>query len=307
MKSLVSSFNGALSFTLSVFSVIAILLAPSLATANNNEARSLVAPYVHVPASLPGIAGPYSTEYYVAATTGNTSTTVNVKCYNEYQDRIGPAGGSLIELNDGATAFDTDIVNPVNLQLTTDPDFTTRGWCWFERLTGDDFSVGVAMGLGNGQGAILTNNASRAVSMSSASGNVSNQDGSVPIWARTGGGFASKGGWESYLIAINPTTIDFTMTVDVYDTGGNVLGSNPFDGPSASPLLARDLDVYELGTAGGGSATRGNADVSIPYVNTRGFAAWVLGVNYVSLESFLYAVPMDKDDTMLLSTLGFAP
>lgn len=278
------------------------------AFANPNEGRSLVAPYVYVPASAPGIAGPYSTEYWVSATTG-FATMVNIKCYNEFATRIGAAGGVTVDLTDGfgLNNFDTDTYTPVTLGLTTDPSFTPRGWCWFQNVSGDDFAVSVAMGFGNGQGAIFTNNNSRLVSMDTALASVTDDDANIPYWARTGGGEAGGGGWESYLIALNPTTTSLTLTVNVYDSTGVLVGSNPLDGVSAGPLGARDLDVYLLGTAGGGATTFGNADMTSGTAINRGYAAWVLGINYASLESFMYAVPMDKDDILSIAGLGVAP
>jgi hypothetical protein len=274
--------------------------------ANPNEGRSLVAPYVYVPASIPGIAGPYSTEYWVAATTGS-ATMVNIKCYNEFATRIGAAGGVSVNLTDGSTNFDTDMYTPVTLGLTTDPGFTPRGWCWFQYVSGDDFAVSVAMGFGNGQGAIFTNNNSRLVSMDTALGSVSGDDSAVPFWVRTGGGESTGGGWETYLLALNPTTTSLTLTVNVYGTAGTLVGSDPLDGVSFNPLGARDIDIYLLGTAGTGTTTRGNADLTSGFSSTRGYAAWILGINYVSLESFMYAVPMDEDDDLRIASLGVAP
>jgi len=283
-------------FLLPVFSVSVF--------ANPNEGRSLVAPYVHVLASAPGIAGPYSTDFHVSATTG-IATNVNVKCFNEFSARIGLAAGTNIFLNSGT--HDMDIISPVTLGLTTDPAFTARGWCWFEFVSGNDFAVSVAMGFGNGQGNIFTNNNSRLISMDTALASVSEQDANVPYWTRTGGGESTGGGWETYLLALNPTTTSFTLTVNVYNLSGGLVGSDPLDGPSANPLSARDLDIYRLGTAGAGTTTQGNADMGIPFGATRGFAAWVLGINYVSLESFMYAVPMDKDDDININSLSVAP
>jgi hypothetical protein len=262
------------------------------ALANNNEARHLVVPYVHVSTG----SGPYTTQYYISSAT-SSSGNVNVKCFNEFSSRIGPAGGTDITIDFG---FDMDRYTLSDLLLPSDPSFTSVGWCYFRVTSGDDVAVGVVMGLGSGATTILSSNSSRLISADTAQSAVTAFDANIPFWTKTGGGEATGGGWETYLIAIDPSNAAVgSLFVDVYGEVGNLLGTQ-----SDTFYFGKDLETFKLGAAAG-ATTLGNADVHVsgaPY-----FVGWILGINYVSLESFMYAVPLDKDDTVLISALSAAP
>jgi hypothetical protein len=261
--------------------------------AGPDETTDLAAMYIHLPIGIPGVAtGPYSTVFYVSNTT-SASTTVVIKCYNSTFDRVGPAGGTIVSLG----AFDVDIFNPVSLGLTTSPFFDGVGWCYFARTVGDDFAVAFALGIQGTNPAgpplfhpIFTSNATVAIATGTGQASISDEDGNAPLWV--GGS-----NWATFLIAVNPTTTTFgTLVVNVYGTGGNFLGT------ASDTLSPRDLDVYTLSGFGG---TDGTADVgraASPFV--RGYMGWVLGLNLVSLESFLYNLPLDKDDVATAGPLG---
>ncbi len=272
--------------SLSVLGTILIYLCSSTALwaadvqpQNNAQGDDLVAPYGHFPSSGGGAPGPWSTVYTISNTT-STATAVNVKCYNEFTQRVGPAGGTSFTL----TAFNMNFYTPEALGLTTDPAFNGFGWCYFAVTSGDSISVGVGTGMRGiaGNPTIFGSNSSRAIAMDTAQRMVTIDDGSVPFWTK----LAS---WTSYLLSINPTTTSRSLTVNVYDD------NNVFQGALNTTLSPRDLDILVISSVG--AATFGTADVKI---NGRGFVGWVAGFNPVSVELFLYGVPLYEFETSAL-------
>ncbi|MBI5612158.1 MAG: hypothetical protein HY942_03680 [Gammaproteobacteria bacterium] len=247
---------------------------------NNAQGDDLVAPYGHFAFSGGGAPGPWSTVFTVSNTT-STATTVNVKCYNEFTQRVGPAAGTTFTL----TAFNMNFYTPEALGLTTDPLFSGFGWCYFAVTAGDSISVGVGTGIRGiaGNTTIFGSNNSRAIAMDTAQRMVTTDDGSVPFWTK-------QASWTSYLLSINPTTTARSLTVNIYDD------NNVFQGALVTTLSPRDLDMLVISSVG--AAAFGTADVKI---NGRGFVGWVAGFNSASLELFLYGVPLYEFETSALA------
>ncbi|MDH5202640.1 MAG: hypothetical protein OEW69_05220, partial [Nitrospirota bacterium] len=225
----------------------------------------------------PGTPGPFDTHYLVSNATSST-TTANMKCYNMVSQRIGPAGG----LNISIPAYDMDVVGPSAYAL--EPNFTDYGWCYFARTVGDDIAVTFIAGLSN-NGNLITSNSALALVADTAQSQVSQDDANLPYWTR-------EGSWTTYLLALNPTAVSRNFTMNVYNSAGALQST------TSVTLGARDLDVYTVGTPGG----FGNADITNAGTFGKGFVGWVAGVNYTTLQAFIYAVPLDKDDIYRLAS-----
>jgi hypothetical protein len=262
--------------------ILFTLIAVPMVWAGPNEARELVAPYGHFPAAVGSATGPFTTHYLVSSTTA-TGATVNMKCYNDGALRVGPAGGLNIIL--GAFDMDAFWLSTVS-GVTTDPNFTGYGWCYFAVTSGDDVAVTFIAGLSVGNNLITTNN-SLLLMADTAQSYVTTNDANIPYWTK-------EGSWNTYLLPINPTTTSRTITMNVYNPSGVLLGTWTGTGPFAG----RDLDFISIPDAVGATGY-GNADIS---VNGRGFVGWVAGVNYTSFQGYIYPVPLDKDDVSILSS-----
>jgi len=248
--------------------------------AGPDEARDLVAPYGHFPAASGLATGPFTTHYLVSSTTPS-GATVNMKCYNDHGVLLAPTAGTTISLG----AYDMD---PIWLSgvsgLTTDPNFTGFGWCYFAVTGGDDVAVTVIAGISVNNNLITTND-STLLMADTAQSYVTFEDANIPYWTK-------EGSWNTYLVAINPTTTSRNITMRVYNASGVLLGT----WTGISGLGARDLDFISIPDAVGATGF-GNADIGI---SGRGFVGWVAGVNYTSFQGFIYPVPLDIDDKSLL-------
>ncbi len=263
--------------------LIALLSCPQ-AWANGNEAQDLVAPYGHFPMAIGSASGPFTTHYLISETTGLTGGIVNVKCFNDQIQRVGPAGGTNIAL----APFALQVFDPVSLGLTVDVNYTGFGFCYFAQTgLGDDFAVSFLAGVSEGGNLITTNN-SVAIMSDTAQHNVSNQDANIPYWTQ-------EGSWSTFVLLINPTANLFDIDMKLYNTAGTLLGTWI---PGGTPALApRDLDMTTIvdaapSTAGG----FGHADINSSSAINRGYMGWVAGFNFASLQAFMYQIPLDKDD-----------
>jgi len=273
-------------FALGLISVGAIVFGwSSLASANGNENTDVVAPYAYLPGvAIPPATGPYTTHYHISSNTG-LNTTVNVKCYNSTFNRVGPAGGTAVDLTGGpAPGHDIDVWNPVSLGLTTDPDFDGFGWCYFAGTSGDDFAVTFLAGSSVSNTLINTNN-SRVMAIGTAQGSVTDDDANIPYWTR-------EGGWDTYVLLLNPTAASAGVSVDIYDSTATLQDTY------STTLSARDLDFFNM-KARTMSANWGNADINRTS-GTGEYVSWVSGLNPTSGQAFLYDTPLDKDDIRAL-------
>lgn len=275
----------------SAVSVIAVListLAVTPAGAGPNETTDLVAMYAHIPFAVGSATGPFSTVFYMANGTAGTMT-VNVRCYNDVIERVGPALGVSFNL----APFDLTVVTPANLLITGDPDFTGLGFCYFARTVGDDFAVTFAMGVQGNNPALFAlhplfaSNNSLAIGASTAQAMVTADDANVPLWI--GGA-----NWTTFLVLVGPTPAAVgNVRTDIYNTGGTLLGSQTRN------IAGRDVELYTLSAEGG---SHGMADITRTSAGaTRGYMGWVYSVNQVSFEGLLYDLALDKDDVSALA------
>lgn len=257
-------------FLLLITSII-LLLAASSVWANGNRAQDLVAPYAHFAMSAPPATGPFTTHYLINNVASSTNT-VNVKCYSDLNNqRVGPAAGTTFNIAPNAIAW----ADPASLGLTTDPNFRGFGWCYF---AGSQFmTVGFVTGISVG-GNLITNNNARAVMSGTAQHHVSTSLAGIPYWT-------SEGSWETYMLAINPTTTSRTLTVYGYNNAGTLVGT------WTTTLENRDLDYGILAQLIGVPAFTGWGSAEIQ-ISDRGFVGWVAGLNFSSFQAFIVPVPL---------------
>ena len=253
-----------------LFILLALVTVVPCGWANEDRAKDLVAPYAYFTVSVPPATGPFTTHYLIN-NPQSWGITVNVKCYNDYFMRVGPVAGTTVTPGAHSIAY----TDPVTLGLTTDPSFDGYGWCYF--ASSDYFAVGFVTGISVGGNLITTNN-SRAIMSGTAQHMVTTQLASVPYWTK-------EGSWDTYIIALNPTTTAQTLTVSAYNSAGVLLGT------WVTALSARDMDWGTIAALVGVPAytSWGNADISI---SGRGFVGWVLGLNFTSYQAFIVPIPL---------------
>lgn len=274
---------------LSLGLIVGAMLSPlSPAWANGNEATDLVAPYGHLDMAAGSATGPLTTHYLISNTVGTTST-VNVKCFNDTLDRVGLAAGTTITL----TAYEMEVWSPVTLGLTSDPFDTGLGFCYFAvtDASPDDIAVSFLVGISENNN-LITSNDAVAITADTAQSHVTDDDANIPYWTE-------EGSWDTYVLLVSPKTGSADVDLDVYDAAGNLLGT--WTGVATPGLEPRDLDmasiVGEVPAAAGGY---GHADVGLhtgPPPAGFGYMGWVIGLNNTSLQAFMYPMPLDRDDS----------
>lgn len=286
--------------TLSALVLAAVLLPLSPAWANSNEATDLVAPYGHFDMAAGSAPGPLTTHYLLSNTDSGDlffppgSATVNVKCFNDTIQRVGPAAGTTITLS----PFEMEAWSPISLGLTSDPLYTGLGFCYFAVTSGSDIAVSFLVGVSDGNNLITSNNAV-AIMSDTAQGQVTESpdlfdgsDANIPYWTE-------EGSWQTFILALDPTAAGTNMDIDVYTSGGDLLGT--WSGPAGgSPDLApRDLDFTRIADAIPAAAGGfGHADVQTP---DRGFMGWIVGMNFTSFQAFMYQIPLRDSDVSPLA------
>jgi hypothetical protein len=270
------------------------LLAVSLLAAPGayafNEARDVVAPYARFGLGIGSASGPLDTHYLVSNTSG-TDTVVNVKCYNDGGSRVGPAGGTNINLGSGVDK-DMDVTSPSGLGLTSHPNYTGLGWCYFSHVSGDDFAVSYIIGVSQ-NGNLITSNNPVGLMSDTAVSQITDDDANIPYWT-------DESSWNTYFLALNPTSTGRTFQTQFYRENATLIGTWTGEGI----LGGRDLDFAAVhnavpATAGGW----GFADVDIdPSTSSArpGFVGWIVGFNPTTGQAFMYAVPLDVDDVVQL-------
>ena len=181
--------------------------APSAASAANMYGNQVLF-LLHMP--LGG--GTFFTTNYLFAATESDHTIVNVKCFNDAGQRIGPADGVDVDLRlRGDIAQHT----PTTLLVTTDPLFSSGiGWCWAHDPRAIPYNVQITIGA-------TTNLQPRGILDSTTSTLVGSSMGldyflqsidGRPIFGGTP--FATADDKTlTYLMLINPTTRDGTVTL----------------------------------------------------------------------------------------------
>src|SRR5262249_40265248 len=138
---------------------------------------------IHVPLG----SGLFFTTNYVFTASEGGNTTVNVKCFNETSQRIGPAAGVNVELSaTGQLSQQT----PTTLAVTTDPLFTGLGWCWANNVnSGLDFNVQSTIGATTDltPNALLSNPNAALVAANTGLAETSSNVGGIPFFTTAGG------------------------------------------------------------------------------------------------------------------------
>lgn len=263
-----------------------VLLSLSSAWASGNESTDLVAPYGYLPMAAGSAPGPLTTHYLISSTTG-LGATVNVKCYNDTIQRVGPPAGTTVTL----APFQMQAWDPVSLGLTSDPSFSGLGFCYFAQVSvfGDDFAVAFLVGISDSNNLITTNN-SVAITADTAQFLVSYDDANIPYWTE-------EGSWDTYVLLVGPRATGADVNMDVYNPAGTLLGT--WNAPGSPGLAPRDLDMASIvGEIPGTAGAWGHADVNAGGSPVGfGYMGWVVGLNNTSLQAFMYPIPLDKDDT----------
>lgn len=269
-----------------VLTAVLLPLSPAWAI-GGNESTDVVAPYGHINMAAGSASGPLTTHYLISNTTA-LGTTVNVKCYNDQIVRVGPALGTDVTLG----AFAMEPWSPVSLGLTSDPAFTGLGFCYFAS-SNDDIAVSFLVGISEGNNLITTND-SVAITADTAQSMVTDDDANIPYWTE-------EGSWDTYVLLVSPRAVGANVDMDVYNAAGTLLGT--WSAPGTPGLAPRDLDMASIvgelpATAGGwGHADLGVSSFPIGF----GYMGWVVGLNNTSLQAFMYPIPLDTDDTTVLS------
>lgn len=287
-----------------------VLIGPSPAVAGSDLATDVVAPYLHLPTSIPPALGPLSTVFLIRSPKA-APVDVRVQCFNNASQFVGPAsqGGFL-----NIATFQTFTMTPdspfPSFDLTRSPSFTGIGWCYFS--SNDKFSVEVAWGLFPGPpGTVAFNglpdfthlrmfssNNSVGVGIAVGQATVAGAGpeivpipgvGNVPLWV--------GGNWIDVLVLVNPTASNGQVTVDVFDCQG--CSPMPAPTPVKVPLLARGMGLVFLSNFVGPFPNGGNATINSG--GTCCFTGWHWAINVTTHQAIFREITLDRDTTRFLT------
>lgn len=230
--------------------------------------------------------GRFVTVNWIVFNPTSSGQIVNAKCFNDAFQRVGAAAGVNIELNPFQQASHT----PATLGITTDLLFTGLGWCYFDNGGSSQISVAISFGLSGGNpGDLLSSATSSFVASATALGYMSVEDGSVPHWT-------SESGWRFFLLIVNPTTINGTLRLRLYNTAGVQQGAD-----LVRALNARDFDVIALPGAFGLTTPPTSGAVDLLTSDTS-FTGWVLAFNLATSQALLYNLPLIDIETVTINS-----
>jgi hypothetical protein len=247
-----------------VLSLGLALLGPTPASAGNMAPQQAIL-LIHVP--LGG--GSFFTSNYVFAANEGGPVTVNVKCFNESSQRVGPAFGVNVELNStGQLSQQT----PTTLGVTTDPLFSGGlGWCFASNIeeNGLSFSVLNTIGLTSDltPGGLLNSPEATLVAASSGLDTMSSNRGGIPYFNTSGGA------GTTYAFLLNPVDVPAQVTLHLYNAAGVEQGL-----PLVRSLSPRDLDVLIIPAAFGLATPPVSGTVRITGDSLHGYLGWVIQV-----------------------------
>ena len=257
-----------------------VVLAPSPAVAGNMWTDQAIL-LVHIPVSGGQV---FTTNYMITAT--EAAVTVNIKCFNDASQRIGPIAGVNVPLAaTGQVAFHT----PSTLLVTTDPLFTGVGWCWATNVVNDEeYNVQIVVGLTTnlGPNGILTSATSTLVAANTGLAETSSEHGGLPY-------FTTGPGVQNFLVLVNPLTAGRTLTIQLYDTNGVAQGA-----PLLRTLNGRGLQVLQVPGAFGLPLPPASGSVTI-IADGNGYLGWIVQV--LGSNRLLFSViGLDEQDLTLL-------
>jgi hypothetical protein len=259
-----------------------MVLAPSSALAGNMWTQQALL-LVHIPVA--GTGGQvFTTNYMITAT--EAPVTINIKCFNDASQRIGPIGGVNVPLSaTGQVAFHT----PTTLLVTTDPLFTGQGWCWATNIVNDEeYNVQTVIGLTGSlvPNGILTSATSTLVAANTGLAETSSEHGGLPY-------FTTGPIVQNFLVLVNPLTVGRNLTIQLYDTNGV---------PQGTALLrsinARGMQVLQVPSAFGLPTPPASGSVTI-IADGNGYLGWIVQV-LGSNRLLFTVVGLDEQDLTLL-------
>lgn len=286
-----------------------ILIGPWPAIAGPDLATDVVAPYVHLPASIPPAPGPLSTVFLIRSPKA-TPVNVRVQCFNNASQFVGPSPQPAFL---SIATFQTFTMTPdspsPSFDLTSSPNFTGIGWCYFS--SNDKFSVEVAWGLFPGPPGtvafnglpdfthlrLFSSNNSVGVGIAVGQATVAGAAGAavvipgvgnVPLWL--------GGNWFDVLVLLNPTASNGQVTVDVFNCAG--CSPLPAPAPVVVPLPARGMGLVLL-SAFAGVFVNGNATITSG--GTCCFTGWHWAINVTTHQAIFREVTLDRDTTRFLT------
>lgn len=228
----------------------------------------------------------FTINYVLTATEG--ANTVNIKCFNDALQRIGPAAGVNIQASaTGQSAQHT----PTTLVVASDPLFASGiGWCWANNTnTQLDYNVLTTVGITSNltPGGILNSPTSTFVAANTGLGETSSGKGGIPY-------FTTSGGAQNFLIVVNPLTTTQTLTFTLYDSTGFQQGS-----PLVRVFGGRALQVQSIPGAFGLATPPTTGSVSISTTGG-GFLGWLIQAYPTGSRLIFTSIGLDGDDTSQL-------
>ena len=241
---------------------------------------------VHIPVG----SQTFTTNYVFTASEG-ANTTINVKCYNDLLQRIGPVAG----VNVMVAAAQGQVANatPTTLQVVGAAGFNGIGWCWANNTaSGLDYNVQLTVGLTTDltPNGILNSAGSTLVATSTGLGETSSNVGGIPF-------YTTAGGAQNFAVLINPTQTPRTLSLQLFNTAGIAQGS-----PLSRVLPARGLALLTLPDSFGLTTppSSGTVTITIPSSPGPGYLGWLLTA-YVNTGRVVFTpIGLDGDNSAFL-------
>jgi hypothetical protein len=259
--------------------------AASAVTMWNQQALLLV----HIPIG----GGQFFTSNLVFTATEN-ATIINVKCFNESGNRIGPLPGINIAFS---AANQVSQQTPTSLGVTADPLFASgSGWCWASSPgAAFDFNVQATYGATSDltPGGILNSPGASFIGHSPGSAETTNNLAGVPFWTTAGGA-------QHFLVLLNPSTVASTANLRLFDTSGTAQGT----GFLTRVLNPRSMVVLTVPSSFGLASPPISGSIR-DVVGPGKHLGWYLQV-YPNGRAVFSQIGQDGDDAALLG-IGEAP
>jgi hypothetical protein len=232
----------------------------------------------------------FTTNYTFTASEG-ANTTINVKCFNDLLQRVGPVTG----VNVMVAAAKGQVANatPTTLQIVGAAGFSGVAWCWANNTaSGLDFNVQITVGLTTdlSPNGILNSPSSTLVATSTGLAETSSDIGGIPFYTTTGGA-------QNFAVLINPTQASRTLSLQLFNTAGIPQGS-----ALSRVLPPRGLALLTIPDSFGLTTppSSGSVSISIPAPG-QGYLGWLLTA-YTSTSRVVFTpIGLDGDNRAFLS------
>ena len=225
----------------------------------------------------------FTTNYIFTSTEGPGS--INLKCFNDAFQRIGPPAGVNVPLPaTGTVAQHT----PTTLGVTADPLFASgAGWCFADTIVGsNDFNSQITVGVTTDLtvGGILNSPSATFIGHNTGLGETSRLFGGDTF-------FTTANGALHFLVLVNPYTTTTTLQLQLFDVTGNQQGST-----ISRTLNGRAFVSLLVPAAWGLTTPPTSGNVRITGANTvgQGWLGWYLQV-YPNGRAVFNSVGLDGD------------